>query len=146
MAVPVAVGMLLLLQQGATLRQRAGRVAVFSLPVALPMALWLLRNYLAVGSLIQNRRPVDYSLPALLWDIVRVIGSWSVSFDLPLIRWPSWEFLAPERIAFALLALAVAALIPLAGFSLDNNGKREHNGKRGPGWTGDPVGFLAALH
>ena len=112
-AVPVAVGMLLLLQQGATLRQRAGRVAVFSLPVALPMALWLLRNYLAVGSLIQNRRPVDYSLPALLWDIVRVIGSWAVSFDLPLIRWPSWEFLAPERIAFALLALAVAALIPL---------------------------------
>ena len=101
-AVPAAVGLALLFQPGATLRQRAGRVAAFSLIAALPMALWLLRNYLAYGVFTGNRRPVDYSLPALLWDAMAIVWRWVADFDRPLAAWAS----------IALLAAIVAVALP----------------------------------
>ena len=112
-AVPVVVGLWLLFQPGATLRQRAGRGAGLALIAGLPMALWLLRNYWVAGALTGNYRPVDYSLPALLKDVIEVMAGWVVSWGLPTAAWPSWGFPVPEGLGFALPALAVAILLLL---------------------------------
>ena len=103
-AVPLAVGLALLCQPRAPLRQRAGRVAAVALAAAVPMALWLLRNYLVTGQLIKqvaDLRPPILSVPAAL-DGVR--GT--------LWEWAYLDFL-PPAVTWALLALAAAALLPL---------------------------------
>lgn len=104
-AVPLAVGLALLCQPRAPFRQRAGRVAAVGLAAAVPMALWLLRNYLVTGQLIKqvaDQRPPILSVRAAL-DGVR--GT--------LWEWAYLDFL-PPAVTWALLALAAAALLPLA--------------------------------
>ena len=112
--VPVFVGLLLLLQQGASLPQRAKRIGLFSLIAALPTALWLLRNYLAVGDLPGNRLPVDYSLSGILADVVNGLWGWT-HYHQPASVWMSFESLPLKITALTLLALTVAILI-IAGW------------------------------
>ena len=97
-AVPVFVALPLLFQQGAPLPQKTRRLAGFSIIVALPMALWLLRNYLSSGMLLGDAYQVDYSLIGLIQDVFSGLGSWLYS-GLP---WEPW----------LLAALAAAILIP----------------------------------
>lgn len=75
-AAPVLVGLLLLFQRGAPLPQKARRVAGFSLIAGLPMALWLLRNYLVAGDLPGNPHPVYYPLSEILTDIAGRLLEW----------------------------------------------------------------------
>ena len=82
-AVPVVVGLTLLFQSGASLRQRARRCAGFSLLAGTPMALWLLRNYMIAGVMTGHDWPIEYRLPAILGDIGEGLWSW-LAFDLPL--------------------------------------------------------------
>lgn len=82
--VPVAVGMLLLVQPGASPRQRIGRAAGFSLIAGCPMALWLLRNYLTTGMATGPVLRVDYPLPLILDDISAGLWRW-LSFKLPMV-------------------------------------------------------------
>ena len=96
-ALPVFVAMLLLLQS-APLRQRVWRVAVYSLIAGIPMALWMLRNYLA-GSLPGEGQIIEYSLPGLVVDALETLWRWA-HFDLPL----AWG------LSLALPALTVGAL------------------------------------
>ena len=99
-AVPAAICLALLLQTGASLPRRFARIGLVSLIAGLPMAAWLLRNYLLTGSLTQHQPPVDYSLLGLASDALGVLWGW-VYFN------PDWA--AIERLAF--LPSASAALL-----------------------------------
>ena len=123
-AVPVAVGLQILLQREASLPERARRLVVFSLIVAVPTGLWLLRNYLLIGELTDTRMAVHVSLPGMLEVVLDTLRSW-VSFDLPLNQWLSFALLSPGNAAFALLGAAAGASIPaLAGYALASDRRR----------------------
>ena len=112
--VPVAVGLALLLQPGATRWQRARRASFVWLAAALLMAPWMARNYLAFGGLAPytleetvkilvrghpaHGRP--YPLDEILTGIGSGFGSWA-SFGPSPFGWPS----------LALLAVAAVALV-----------------------------------
>lgn len=81
--VPVAAGMLLLFQPGASPRQRFGRAAGVWLIAVCPMALWLLRNYLTTGLATGQSLQIDYPLPLILDDISAGLWGW-LSFELPM--------------------------------------------------------------
>ena len=97
-ATAVFVGLLILLQRGAPLPQKARRLAGLSLIVGLPAALWRLRNYLAAGDLPDNIYQIDNLLPTLVKEVFSGLWSWLYS-GLPLEPW------LPT-------ALAAAVLIP----------------------------------
>ncbi len=105
-AVAVVVGLLFLFsgKERASLRRRAGRLAVFSLVVAAPMGLWLLRNYLLTGTLAGDRPPSDYTLPTLLGETVgRLLHGGLLYLGPPWVR----------RLSLAALALAAIVLAAL---------------------------------
>ena len=102
-AVPVLVCLFLLFHPGASLFQRTKQIAVFSLIVAVPMGLWLLRNYLTIGNLTGNPRVVDYSFLEVLHDIA---SAFYVHFASTFPRW----------LLLLLLALIAIASI-LVGYS-----------------------------
>ena len=103
-AVTLTVVLALLLQRGATLPQRARRVAVLLLIATLPMGLWMMRNFLLVGELTGNRPSVDYRISALLAEAGSRLWNW-LSFDLFLMRWRDLAF--PVQ-----LALVATVLLP----------------------------------
>ena len=103
-AVPAVVGLLLLFQGGVTLPQKAGRVVGFSLIAGLPMALWLLHNYLSAGDLPGDANQVDFTIPGILSDIGRGLWGWVYTVDMSLAQW------------LALALLALAAVVTLSGF------------------------------
>ena len=100
-AVPVAVGLALLLQPGATPWQRVRRASFVWLAAALLMALWHARSYLACG----GRWCTDFDgNPYPLHEILASVGAgfrtWAPFGPSPL-GWPS----------LALLAVAATALV-----------------------------------
>lgn len=104
-AVPLAVGLALLCQPRAQLRRRAARVAAVALTAAVPMAAWLLRNYLTSGEIFEHvafMRTLRLSVGAALEGVVETLWAWSyLDFLSPGITWT----------LLALLALAAAALL-----------------------------------
>ena len=66
--VPAFVGLLLICAPGVALRHRMRHLAVFSLIVGVPMALWMTRNYLAIGHITGSQQPIDYELTTVLRD------------------------------------------------------------------------------
>ena len=146
-AVAVTVGLLLLSsgRGGASLLRRAGRAAVFSLVVAAPMGLWLLRNYLLTGTLTGDRLPSGYTLPTLLGEMVgRLLHGGLLYLDPPWVRW-----LSLAALALAAMALAAAVLAAIAAAALGHVSARE---RRAPSdWRpfhvfgGFGLAYLAAL-
>ena len=112
-AVVGVAGIALLLRPGPSIPRRAQRAAIFALITALPMAAWLLRNYLATGALIGSPLPVQYSLPDALADIQTAIDAWSY-FDLPLIPndEPALQILIAIAVASAAVLLAMRLFAP----------------------------------
>ena len=82
-AVPFFVGLLLLCRAGG-LPRRAKQAAAVWLTAALPMALWMLRNYFLSGFFSGPREPYDYPLPGVLRDIGALLWRW-LYFELPAI-------------------------------------------------------------
>ena len=109
LAVPVAVGALLLLQPGASLPQRARRFSLHALIVALPMALWMLRNDLLVGNFRGQEELLRYSLQEMMRQAEHILLS-RMYFGLTLGGWP-----VPALLAVAASALAAASCIRGAG-------------------------------
>ncbi len=76
-AVPALAGLALLLQMGMPLARRLRRTALFAAIAGAPMALWLLRTYLAY--LEQGWVPetgVGFSPAAILRDTARILAGW----------------------------------------------------------------------
>ena len=103
-AVPALVGMMLLFQTGATMPQRVKRIAGYSLIVAAPMGLWLLRNYLLIGELTGGRADVDYSLADVWGDIATIVRAGWENIYVPLIE------LFPASSTLGLIVLVIAGL------------------------------------
>ena len=104
-AVPVVIGLALLLQTSAPLTRRVKNVAILTLIVALPMAIWALRIYFLTGNPLPTGAPVEYFLPTIFWDAVQIMASWLV-LDLPITRMPIFS-----PIALAAFAIAAAFVV-----------------------------------
>ena len=110
-AIPAAIGLALLFQQGATLPQRARRVALVALTAALPMALWLWRNYLVFGNLFgANYGKQPDTLGEMLRDSAAIMWDWAY-LDLPNTGWGFLDALPLAGVGAALPAIAAAFLI-----------------------------------
>ena len=145
-AVGVA-GIALLLRPGAAIPRRAQRAAIFALITALPMAAWLLRNYLATGALIGSPLPVQYSLPDALADIQTAIAAWS-HFDLPLLP---HDDIALQAI-FAIVIASAATLLAMRPFAPRTSPPSPATERRPPAdrlpallFGGFALAYLAAL-
>ncbi len=99
--VPAAIGLAMLLQASAPLGDRLRRGVAVGLIAALPMAIWLLRNYLLTGMLTEHSPPVDYSLAELALEALGGVWGWAY-FN------PAWARI--EGLAF-LPAVTAALLI-----------------------------------
>lgn len=105
-SVAATVGLLLLFQTGATRPQKCRRIAVYSLLVAAPMGIWLLRNYIRIGELTGARRAVDYSPGDILSDIGVIFAKGWERFALP------FGDVSPALAAAILTVAAAIILIP----------------------------------
>ena len=111
-AVPALIGLMLLFQPGAAMPQRVKRIALYSLIVAAPMGLWLLRNYLLVGELTGGQADVDYS-PADVWsDMAMIIRAGWENIYVPLLElFPAGSTLG--RMVWVIAGLAAIIIAPL---------------------------------
>ena len=107
--VPAVIGLALLMQASAPLRDRLRRGAVFALIAGLPMAAWLLRNYLLAGRLTDHAPPVDYSLAELASEALGEFWGWAY-FN------PAWAQI--EELAFLPAASAAALLAALGAIAV----------------------------
>ena len=113
-AVPVAIGLALLLQAGAPLRDRARRGAVYGLIVGLPMAAWLARNYLLTDTLTGPRPATDYSLLGVAADALGGLWIWARydNADWVQVEWLSFLPAASAALLIAMLgAIAVGCVL-----------------------------------
>ena len=71
-----AIVFLLIVRRGVPLRAKSGRVAVFALISAAPTGLWIMRNYLLIGSPTGPPLETDYSLFETLTAMLGFVGGW----------------------------------------------------------------------
>ena len=112
--VPAAIGLALLLQAGAPLGDRLRRCVAVGLIAALPMAIWLLRNYLLTGMLTEHSPPVDYSLAELALEALGGLWGWAY-FNPAWARIEGLAFLPAASAGLLIAALgAIAVGYPIA--------------------------------
>ncbi len=126
-AVPAFVGLLLLFyppphRTGVPMAQRVRRVTAYSLIVAVPMVLWLLRNYLAIGALTPHQPPAGYPLPTMLRDVYDILESWVQPQRCRFLGLPWWPLF--DRAVLALLAMAAAVLATVGCILVGEHWKR----------------------
>ena len=116
---PVLVGLLLLFQPGMPLIRRAGRIAVFSLIAALPIALWVVQSHLLTGYtfdryalVLDDDRWTDHTVSILLRQALDGLYEHWLYLDQDMALWPSFEFLP----AASALLLVVALLSVSVGW------------------------------
>ena len=123
-AVPVAVGLLLLTQPGAAWSQRAKHIALVAAVALLPMAAWQLRNYLVTERFIRAAMPVEQSLLTVLGEVAAALARW-LDFDLPRISRFGTR---------AALALTAALWLPIAVRFLKEKGRAQTWDEWRPAW------------
>ena len=133
-AVPVFVGLLLLFhpRAGASMARRVRCVTAYSLIVAVPMALWLLRNLLSTGELTMHSPPRGYPVSMMLRDVVRTLWSWAQAEPCGFLRLPWWPLF--DRAVFALLATTAALLAPVGCILIGEQWKRRTVARWRPLW------------
>ena len=103
----VAIVLLLVLQTGVPLRQRAQRIALYAILSLAPIGLWMLRNYLLFGGLTGRRS----------YDVVTLSESLTQT-GAALSDWTAWGLLvsgvSPSWLSTALNFLPAAGLLLLA--------------------------------
>ena len=104
MLVVGVIGLALLLQAGAPLGDRLRRCVVLGLIAGLPMAAWLLRNYLLTGKFTGYLPSVDYSLAELALEARGRFWHW-VYFNPDWVRVDGLAFLPAASAALLLGAL-----------------------------------------
>ena len=107
-AVPVTVGLLLLMHPGMAWPQRAKHIALIAAVALLPMAAWQLRNYLVTERFIRAAMPVEQSLLTVLGDVAAALARW-IDFDLPRIS-RLWTRAALALTAVVWLLIAIRFL------------------------------------
>ena len=108
--VPLFTAALLLCQWGRgarPLRRRLADAAAVALAAGLPMALWMLRNFLIVGNFTGYRFLYEYPLPQVLRDMGGIAWDWTRG-ELP------WSAAAALAAATAAALLARGAARPAA--------------------------------
>ncbi len=73
--------LLLALQHGAVFSEKARRIGLYLVISIVPLALWLLRNYLVVGSLTGSERGVSFSPGSIVDAIARALNALSCWFS-----------------------------------------------------------------
>ena len=141
--VPAVICLALLLQASVPLRDRLRRGAVFGLIAGLPMAAWLLRNYLTAGRFTDHAPPVDYSLQELALEALRGLWGWAY-FNPDWARIEGLEFVPAASAALLLAALGAIAVGYVIAFFL--RGGRPQSASR-PCWLfgGFAVAYAALL-
>ena len=109
---PVLVGLLLLFQPGTPLIRRAGRIAVFSLIAALPIALWVVQSHLLTGYtfdryalVLDDDRWTDHTVSILLRQALDGLYEHWLYLDQDMALWPSFEFLPAASALLLVVAL-----------------------------------------
>lgn len=111
LALPAAIGLLLLFQPGVELRLRAGRVIVYSLIVALPMALWAV-HVLSAYDVRERLYPAYYSWSNLVADVAAVFAAAQERILLlPLVERVPGAVWAAMAVLPALLAGLLAGIL-----------------------------------
>ena len=111
-AVPAVIGLLLLLQRDTELRLRVKRVGVYSLIVALPMAVWGIWTYLRIGSPVREPRAVDYSVWAALDDLAAVfVAGYDNVLLIPLAQRIPGGVWVGAAVLLVLLAVGIVGII-----------------------------------
>ena len=112
---PVLVGLLLLFQPGTPLMRRAGRIAVFSLIAALPIALWVVQTHLLTGYAfdryaLADDRWTDHTVSILLRQALDGLHEHWLYLDQDMALWPSFEFLPAASALLLVVALLLASV------------------------------------
>ena len=103
------IGLALLLQTSAPLRDRLRRGVALGLAAGLPMAAWILRNYMATGRLTEYLTPVDYSVADLALEARGRFWDW-VYFNPEWVRVEGLAFLPAASAALLIAALGAIAV------------------------------------
>ena len=99
----------IVVRRGASPGKKVKQVALYSLIAGLPVGMWLLRNYLVVGSLTGARSLRPTPLPEVLDTVLAVMAGWALPY-LPANALPATAG-PPAGWASILLAATVVALI-----------------------------------
>ena len=141
--VPAVVGLALLSQASAPLGDRLRRGVVVGLIAGLPMAAWLLRNYLLTGMFTEHAPPTDYSLSELALEAISGLWGWAY-FNPAWARIEGLAFLPTASAALLLGALGAIAVGYVAARVL--RGGRAQSARR-PCWLfgGFALAYAAVL-
>lgn len=107
----VAIALLLALQAGVPLRQRAQRMALYAILALAPLGLWMLRNYLLLGTPTGRRSYDVLTFSETLVQTLGVLSDWTAWGLLVSRVSPSWLGSALNFLPAAGLLLLAAALI-----------------------------------
>ena len=109
-AVPMTIGLALLLQGGATLRGRVGRAAAVGLTAALPMMAWLIRNQIVAGDVRIRVEPIGIFTAKPFADALSAMREWAyIDLDGLGARWQFVDGLPLNALNAAAALLLVAA-------------------------------------
>ena len=107
----VAIVLLLALQSGVPLRQRAQRIGLYAILSLAPIALWMLRNYLLFGGLTGRRSYDVVTFTESLTQTGAALSDWTAWGLLVSGVSPSWLSTALNFLPAAILLALAAALI-----------------------------------
>ena len=111
-AAPAVIGLLLLLQRDTELWLRVKRVGVYSLIVALPMALWGIWTYLRIGSPVREPQAADYSVWTALDDLAAVfVAGYDNVLLIPLVQRIPGGVWVGAAVLLVLLAVGIVGII-----------------------------------
>ncbi len=107
----VAIVLLLALQSGVPLRQRAQRIGLYAILSLAPIGLWMLRNYLLFGGLTGRRSYDVLTFSESLTQTGAALSDWTAWGLLVSVVSPSWLSTALNFLPAAILMVLAAALI-----------------------------------
>ena len=137
----VASTLLVLLVAGRrTLPRTVARMTAYAAIAAVPLGLWLLRNWLLTDTLTGWRHPAEFSVVYNLVRTAGTLGVWTVPFARGTAEGAVLESELGRGSAVAVLAFAGMALAALASVARSRRGLRDKLARLGV--TSPPFGVL----
>ena len=107
-AVLLAVSLMLSLLPGYSLHERLRNVGTYLVIVALPMAVWLLRNVMVGDMLFGERVRIEYSLPSVMGEAAGRLLDWTQLGESASGMWPDALPALPTAVVLAAVGGLVA--------------------------------------